>query len=276
MGYLSIDNSLELIGNCNLIYNKKSIKIYSTKDNESFLIKFSKLYEDGISYWFGITPKSIKTSKEQNVDFFCFTLGYEGIIKLPVKILNEYIKTADFSFNNLKNEIKHYHIRIKFDTEIILYNSRKEIIITDYLLYDENLINIDLQSTDLEKIKKQAEDFSDYTQQYYLSEKKTKYRKESKAQKTRIAILENNTCQICNFSCGYINNKGNKSWIIEIDHIIDKGQGGGETINNLWVLCPNCHSKKTRGIITIDTEKKIVLENGKIIQFNDNHLGWNK
>jgi 5-methylcytosine-specific restriction protein A len=276
MGYLSINNSLNLIGNCNLIYNKKAIKIYSTESNESFLIKFSKLYEDGISYWFGITPSSIKISKEQNIDFFCFTLGYEGIIKLPINILNEYIKTADFSFNNVKNEIKRYHIRIKFDTEIILYNSKKEFIITDYLLYDENIIDIDLQSIDLNKIRKQAQDFSDYDQQYYLSEKKTKYRKESKAQKTRIAILENNTCQICSFHCEYINKKGSRSWIIEIDHIIDKGNGGGETINNLWVLCPNCHSKKTRGIIKIDPEKQIVLENGEIIQFKDNHLDWKK
>lgn len=276
MGYLSIDKSLELIGNCNLVYNKKSIKIYSTEDNQTFLIKSSKLYESGISYWFGITPSALKVSIDQNVDFFCFTIGYEGIIKLPIKILNEYIETADLSLNEEKNEIKHYHIRIKFDREIILYNSKKEIIITNYLLYDESIINADLQITDLDKIRKQAQDFSDYDQQYYLSEKKTKYRKESKAQKIRIAILENNTCQICNFSYEYINKKGHKSWIIEVDHIIDKKLGGGETIDNLWVLCPNCHSKKTKGIITINLHKQIVLENEKIIQFNDNHLGWKK
>lgn len=276
MAYLSIDKSLELIGDCTVKYNKRSIKIYSTEDNESFLIKSSKLYKSGISYWFGITPSSLNVSKDQNVNYFCFILGYEGIIKLPINILNEYVETADSSSYKDKDEIKHYHIRIKFDTEIILYNSKKEIIITEYLLYDESIIDSDLQMTGLEEIRKQAQAFSDYDQQYYLSEKKTKYRKESKAQKTRVALLENNTCQVCNFNCEYTNKKGNKSWIIEVDHIIDKGQGGGEKIDNLWVLCPNCHCKKTKGIITIDLQKQIVLENEKVIQFNDNHLGWKK
>jgi 5-methylcytosine-specific restriction enzyme A len=276
MAHLSIDRSLELIGNCNLIYNKKSVKIYLTEYNEKFLIKFSKLHKNGISYWFGITPSSLKISKDQNIKFLCLIIGYEGIIKLPIKILNEYIKTADSTLNKKKNQIIHYHIRIKFDKEIILYNSKKEIIITNHLLYDENIIDVDLHTTDLDEIRKQAQSFSNYDQQYYVSEKKTKYRKESKAQKIRIAILENNTCQICGFRCEYINKKGNKSWIIEVDHIIDKVKGGGETIENLWVLCPNCHSKKTKGIITIDPEKKIVLENEKVIEFNDNHLYWKK
>ncbi len=141
---------------------------------------------------------------------------------------------------------------------------------------EPSIVGADLQTTNIDKIREQAEAFSDYNQQYYLSEKKTKYRKESKAQKIRIAILENNTCQVCNFSCEYINKKGNKSWIIEVDHIVNKAQGGGETIDNLWVLCPNCHCKKTKGIITIDIQKQIVLEKEKIIQFNDNHLGWKK
>lgn len=59
-----------------------------------------------------------------------------------------------------------------------------------------------------------------------------------------------------------------------MDHIIEKSKGGGESFDNLWVLCPNCHAKKTRGVITIDPIKKMVKEKGKVITIQDNHLDW--
>lgn len=274
MSYLSIEKSLKLLEESELIFNKSSIKIYSTNKGEKFMIKSSKLYEGGISYWFGITPSSLKIARENSINFFCFTIGYEGIIRLPINLLYEYIESADKSEDKEKKLIKHYHIRIKYDDDIILYNSKKKYSISDYLIYDIETVLSDLNSTQISDIKKDAENFSDYEIQYYESERKTKYRKESKAQKERIAILENHTCQICNYRYEYLNKLGNKAWIIEVDHIIDKSHGGGETIDNLWVLCPNCHTKKTKGIISIDKTKQAVFENGQRIEYNDNHLGW--
>ena len=46
---------------------------------------------------------------------------------------------------------------------------------------------------------------------------------------------------------------------------------GGENINNLLVLCPNCHAKKTYGIITID-ENFNVYENNNKIEISNNHI----
>ena len=88
------------------------------------------------------------------------------------------------------------------------------------------------------------------------------------------AILENHTCQICGFHQAYNNTMGKKRWIIEVDHIIEKAQGGGESINNLLVLCPNCHAKKTYGIIKID-ENLNVFENGEKIEISNNHIKMN-
>lgn len=51
---------------------------------------------------------------------------------------------------------------------------------------------------------------------------------------------------------------GKNGWIIQIDHIIDKADRGDENIKSLWALCPNCHSKKTYGAITIAPNTKEV------------------
>jgi predicted HNH restriction endonuclease len=99
-----------------------------------------------------------------------------------------------------------------------------------------------------------------------------KIRKENQAQKRRVAKIENHTCQVCGFKSEYTRANGKKGWIIHVDHIIEKSDGGNENLNNLWVLCPNCHSKKTYGVITIDTEKKKVYENGVEVQIKDKHL----
>jgi len=102
-----------------------------------------------------------------------------------------------------------------------------------------------------------------------------KQRIENKTQKVKIAHLEGYACQICNWSTQYINSKGQKVGRIDVDHIIDKAQGGGEEASNLWVLCPNCHVKKTLGVITIDAVARKVFENGEEIKFHhDIHLGW--
>jgi len=57
-----------------------------------------------------------------------------------------------------------------------------------------------------------------------------------------------------------------------VDHIIEKSDGGDESLNNLWVLCPNCHVEKTRGVITIDLEKGVVKKREKTIDINNKHL----
>ena len=68
-----------------------------------------------------------------------------------------------------------------------------------------------------------------------------KYRKHTKGTnraklintlKTSLALLTNGKCQ----SCGNINYN-----ILQVHHIIPRSKGGTNDLNNLQLLCPNCH-----------------------------------
>jgi len=98
---------------------------------------------------------------------------------------------------------------------------------------------------------------------------------ENRVQKKRIAKIEGYACQICNWSMTWTNKKGKTFQRIDIDHIVDKSKGGGEEASNLWALCPNCHAKKTFGVITINLKKKLIQENGQTVELHhDSHLEW--
>ncbi len=116
---------------------------------------------------------------------------------------------------------------------------------------------------------KETEGYRQKTGQY-------KTRVDNTRQKIRIKILEDYICQVCGSTFEYQNSDGKIRKYAEADHIIDKIDGGTEELGNLWVLCANCHMKKTLGVINIDPNKKIVRENGKDISIRDNHLGWHK
>lgn len=270
---LSDNNALKLLGGVERAYEVGTIHFYYLKNGQKVALKFSKLYDNGIGYWYGITPSAIKHYKEEEITNYVFILGYEGVINIPVGILYEYIENADQSLKEDRT-IKHYHIRFKFDKDIILYNRKKKYNLNEYYMYEDTIVDEELNQRTKNDILKEAKKFKDYEKQYSASENRSKIRRESKAQKERIAILEDHTCQVCGFNEGYLNSKGKKSWIIEVDHIIDKALGGGETCDNLWILCPNCHEKKTRGIIVINPNEKTITERGKPINIRDNHLEW--
>ncbi|PAE37554.1 HNH endonuclease [Bacillus sp. 7884-1] len=267
-------NSLEILGGFKRSEIDNKITFYQLENNEKVVIKYSKLYENGTSYWFGVTPNAITLYQSKEISHIILILGYEGILKIPIEILYKYLKNANVTYNKENGLIKRHHITINFDSKIVLHNSVDKFILDDYYLYDEDIVCNDLNQKSKKAIFKEAMEFTDYSQQYIESEQKTKKRKESKAQKERIAILEDHTCQVCGFKEGYLNFNNKKLWIIEVDHILEKSKGGGESFDNLWVLCPNCHAKKTRGIIKIDPTKREVKERGVHLIIRDNHLGW--
>lgn len=269
---ISDETCLELLGGCIKKYKKDLINFYKLTNEELITIKYSHLYETGNTYWYGVGYKALEKYREEKITHIVLILGYEGILRVPIDILEEHIKHARISIND-KGEIRHYHLTIKLDIEIVLHNPKKDILLSDFLIYNEDIVLSDINTKSAEQLLKEANKFQDYECQFGESNKKRKYRKESKAQKERIACLENHTCQVCGFYYEYIRN-GKKHWIITIDHILDKAKGGGEAKNNLWVLCPNCHAKKTSGIIIINKDQKTVYENGTEIKIRDNHLCW--
>ena len=98
---------------------------------------------------------------------------------------------------------------------------------------------------------------------------------DSAIQKLRVKELEDHTCQVCGTIIEYKNSQGKIRRFAHADHIQDKAKGGNEALQNLWVLCPNCHALKTYGVIVIDVLKKKVFKGGSEITIRDHHLGWN-
>ncbi len=128
---------------------------------------------------------------------------------------------------------------------------------------------------DKEQLLHEARAFYSLQESHRLDSSSRRVRIENRQQKKRVAALEDYACQICDWSLEWINSKNKKSYRIDVDHIIDKADGGGEELDNLWVLCPNCHVKKTLGVITIDPARREITENGRTINLHhDNHLGW--
>jgi predicted restriction endonuclease len=119
----------------------------------------------------------------------------------------------------------------------------------------------------------QIRELSGLAESHYISQSPRKVRRESQVQKRRVAALENYTCQLCGFQCEYLKGNGKKAWIIQVDHIVEKAIKGAEKLTNLWVLCPNCHAKKTYGVITIDFDARRITEGNREIRLlTDNHL----
>ena len=249
--------------------------VYKTENGEKICFAHSREY-DRYWYWYGVY---IYNLQDNGISKVSFTISNKGILVLPIEILLQYAKYADYKEYSKGNR---YYIRIKEKNNKLYlhHSSQDDIDINKYFKpykfdeADDSYKDL-LKHQDIKKILKDAKKFVDFEEQYKYKTKDVKFRNESRIQKERIAILENHTCQICGFSQHYINPNGQKRWIIEVDHIIEKSKGGGENIDNLLVLCPNCHAKKTFGVITID-ESMNVYENGKKIDITNNHIRIDK
>jgi len=128
------------------------------------------------------------------------------------------------------------------------------------------------EEVDMERVMEEAKEYKDTGESYVMGTALQKRRVENKKQKQRVAEIENHKCQVCGWSLEWTNSKGKKVMRIDIDHIVEKSDGGGEELSNLWALCPNCHVKKTLGVIEIDLKNKKVTEDGNEIVISDNHL----
>ena len=222
------------------------------------LFKESKVYQPQNVLWSGVDRDFLLNEK---VSYLCLTVGVLGILLIPVECLIQYIE------NNYISEVKYgrKNLRIRIDGEnFILYDTgASELDLTHYFIPidDNDFFNDFIQASPIEDIWQKAKAFVDYEVQYRKGS--IRLRHESKMQKERIARIEDYTCQICGFHQSYVNENGKTRYIIEVDHIVEKSQGGGENINNLLVLCPNCHAKKTYGVIKINSDYSIEDENGE-------------
>lgn len=220
------------------------------------IFRESKVYQYENVLWTAVNKDVL-----DDVSYLCLTAGYLGVLMIPASVLVQYFDNN--SISTLKNGRKNIRIRIEGERFILYDADSPEIDLSSYFISSENDDSIcDLiQSASIEEIWKKAEQFVDYEEQYREGFG-IKLRRESKMQKERISRIEEYTCQICGFHQAYVNKNGKQRFIIQVDHIVEKSQGGGECLNNLLVLCPNCHAKKTYGIIKINPDYTIE-ENGE-------------
>lgn len=236
------------------IINKRQ-KLYQSPKGV-VIFRESKVYQDKNELWTAVNKDVL-----DDVSYLCLTAGYLGVLMIPASVLVQYFDNN--SISTLKNGRKNIRIRIEGERFILYDADSPEIDLSSYFISSENDDSIcDLiQSASIEEIWKKAEQFVDYEEQYREGFD-IKLRRESKMQKERISRIEEYTCQICGFHQAYVNKNGKQRFIIQVDHIVEKSQGGGECLNNLLVLCPNCHAKKTYGIIKINPDYTIE-ENGE-------------
>lgn len=69
-----------------------------------------------------------------------------------------------------------------------------------------------------------------------------------------------NKCELC----GYV-------LVIEAHHILPKHKGGPHEINNLMVLCPNCHALITKGYLNLKNRRNIPALRTKLIKLQKSH-----
>ena len=69
-----------------------------------------------------------------------------------------------------------------------------------------------------------------------------------KALKEKVAKIRNGICE----RCGHENYA-----ILQIHHIVERYKGGSDNLNNLELLCPNCHMTQHHGYALYEDKKMI-------------------
>lgn len=256
--YLDINEIKSILPNSFLPLEQVHRKLIFRTAQGFMAITNSRIYDEysGEHLW---SSAFLDFFRKYGVKYICQTVGKRGLLLIPMEILSQY---TDYANSKLyKGELR-YFLRIRIDNDkYILHSKDYEIDLTEYFkpIDDDSYIDV-INQQDHNKIMYKARAFKDFEEHYVIAHS-LKVRHESRCQKERIATLENHTCQVCGFYQPYTNTIGKQRWIIEVDHIKPKSEGGGETIDNLLVLCPNCHAKKTAGIIEINRDYSYT-ENG--------------
>lgn len=128
--------ALELLGGGKFTNNVNKIKFYELDNGDKISIKYSKYYDAEPNYWYGITPKSLDKYQQQEITHLCFTVGSEGVIKLPYDALTEYIEHTRVSMNT-DGTIRHYHIHIRNNPTFELYAGDYRVDLNKYLFVNE-------------------------------------------------------------------------------------------------------------------------------------------
>jgi 5-methylcytosine-specific restriction endonuclease McrA len=178
--------------------------------------------------------------------------------------------TWDFIFNMVRQSTKTER-QIEIENELSeMDQEREESIAADVEHYSE------LEQINKQELLEKAKSYRSKRHVESGNEKtiEVKLRQENRKQMKIVKKLEDYRCQVCGYTFTYINSKDQETPYVEVDHIKRYADEGDEDLDNLWALCPTCHTKKTLGVIVVDKKEGEVRENGEVIEIKNNHLSW--
>lgn len=119
----NIADTLELLGGGRLTKRVGNIKLYELDNGDIVSIKYSKFYPEDRYYWYGITPQTIQKYEQDDLSHLVFILGNEGVVKLPLAVLKEYLDQTKKSLN-ADETVRHYHVTIKNEPSHMMWINR--------------------------------------------------------------------------------------------------------------------------------------------------------
>ncbi len=111
---------VELLGGGELEGSVRRFRCYKLADGSIIHMKRSKYHAKDNYYWYGISPSELGHCDEFGVSYLVFVMGEEGLVKVPVQTVKEFISNTQASRDQDGN-VRHYHCLISPGPEPELY-----------------------------------------------------------------------------------------------------------------------------------------------------------
>ena len=134
---ISLEKCIELLGGLKSKKSLKGVDVFELNDESKISIKLSQYYPEDSSFWYGVSPSTLSKYKDESLNHLVLIVGGEGLIKLPVNLLELYLCHANKTFFE-NGEVKHFHIFIRKVKQGVfkLYTSaeKEEFLLNDYFI----------------------------------------------------------------------------------------------------------------------------------------------
>lgn len=118
-------SAIELLGGGEHLNSVGKMSLFKLNNGDRVSTKYSRYYENDNNYWFGVSPGTLEKYNQYLLTHVVFILGNEGVVKIPLEILNEYLSKTHVT-NNPDGTVRHYHVNIKGSPDPRLYISKNK------------------------------------------------------------------------------------------------------------------------------------------------------
>ena len=107
------NEALEALGGAELVASVRGFKCYRLSGDGSIVtVRRSKFYESSNDYWYAISERALDYFEEYGVTHVVFVMAREGLVTVPLSVLEEYFNAAAGTSKNPDGSIRQYHILI--------------------------------------------------------------------------------------------------------------------------------------------------------------------